>query len=143
VLDADPDERPTALHGAPGAPDDPDDPDDDPDRRRPTPWRRYALLGATALLIFLIAMLAVTGIERVKGSPLSGGEEGTSVGSVFGTAEPRTSTSAPETTGSEPADDATTTTEAPASTTSEAPGTSVTTTSERPELVPSGLLPGN
>jgi hypothetical protein len=136
----DPDDRPTARHGAPGDPDDPDD--GDPGGRRPTPWRRYALLGATALLIFLIAMLAITGIERVKGSPLSGGEEGTSVGSVLGTAAPRTSTSAPETTESEPAD-GTTTSDAPTSTTSEAPETSVTTTSERPELVPSGLLPGN
>ncbi|HWN26791.1 MAG TPA: hypothetical protein VNP37_07470 [Actinomycetospora sp.] len=136
----DPDDRPTALHGAPGDPDDPDGPD--PDGRRPTPWRRYALLAATALLIFLIAMLAITGIERVKGSPLGGDGPGTSVGTVFGTAEPRTSTSAPETTDSEPADD-TTTSEAPTSTTSEAPETSVTTTSQRPELVPSGLLPGN
>ncbi|PVZ12981.1 hypothetical protein C8D89_102129 [Actinomycetospora cinnamomea] len=139
VLTADDDA--TAFHGTPGGPGGPGDPDD-PDRRRPRPWRRYGLLAATALLIFLIAMLAITGIERLKGSPLSGGDSGTSVGSVFGTG-PTTSSSAPETTGSEPADDATTTTEAPASTTSEAPETSVTTTSERPELVPSGLLPGN
>jgi hypothetical protein len=147
VLGADapgePDDRPTALHGAPGGPDDPDDPDDpDRDGSRPTPWKRYALLAATALLIFLIAMLAITGIERVKGSPLGGGDAGTSVGTVFGTAEPRTSTSAPATTESEPADDDTTS-EAPTSTTSEAPETSVTTTSPRPSLVPSGLLPGN
>ncbi|CAA9285757.1 MAG: hypothetical protein AVDCRST_MAG54-4018, partial [uncultured Actinomycetospora sp.] len=143
VLGADdPDDRPTALHGAPGGPDDPDDPDrDDRDAPRSTPWRRYALLAATALLIFLIAMLAITGIERVKGSPLGGDGPGTSVGTVFGTAAPRTSTSAPETTESEPADD--TTSEAPTSTTSEAPETSVTTTSPRPSLVPSGLLPGN
>ena len=142
VLGADePDDRPTALHGAPGGPDDPDDRDRG-DGPRPTPWRRYALLAATALLIFLIAMLAITGIERFKGSPLSGGDAGTSVGTVFGTTEARTSTSAPETTESEPADD-TTTSEAPTSTTSEEPETTVTTTSPRPSLVPSGLLPGN
>jgi hypothetical protein len=88
-------------------------------------------------------MLAITGIERFKGSPLSGGEEGTSVGSVFGTAERTTSTTAPETSESAPGDDATTSREAPASTTSEAPEATVTTTSPRPQLVPTGLLPGN
>ena len=92
-----PDDDPTVLHGVPGGPDGPDDGDDgDPPRR--TPWKRYGVLAATALLVFLIAMLAITGIERVKGSPISGGESGTSFGQVFGTAEPTTSTSAPETT---------------------------------------------
>ena len=52
------------------------------------------MLVATGVLIFLIAMVVVTGIERVKGSPLSGGQ-GTSVGEVFGTAPSATTTSAP------------------------------------------------
>ena len=69
------------------------------------------VLAATALLIFLVAMLAITGIERVKGSPLSGGETGTSVGAVFGTAEPTTSTTGErETTTSAPSGEETTTT---------------------------------
>jgi hypothetical protein len=102
------------------------------------------VLAATALLIFLVAMLAITGIERVKGSPLSGGDAGTSVGAVFGTAEPtRSSTGEPATTTSAPSGGEETTT------TSEAPGGGETTTPSRtttssraPQLVPSGLLPG-
>jgi hypothetical protein len=138
-----PDDDPTVLHGVPGGPDDPYDDDGDPPR--PTPWKRYGVLAATALLIFLIAMLAITGIERVKGSPISGGESGTSFGQVFGTAEPTTSTSAPETTTtSGDAPEATTTSgeETPTSTTGST-SQSRTTTSERPQLVPSSLLPGN
>ena len=95
-----------------------------------------------------VARIAETlGIERIKGSPLSGGESGTSVGSVIGTA-PSTSTepSAPETTPSAPTGcaDATTTSEAPASGAEEtSEPESTTTTSRAPQLVPSGLLPGN
>ncbi|GAA4810910.1 hypothetical protein GCM10023200_55910 [Actinomycetospora chlora] len=135
----------TALHGAPGDPDDPDDPADG--EPRPTPWRRYGVLAATALLIFLVAMLAITGIERVKGSPLSGGETGTSVGAVFGTAAPTTTTSSdgPATTSSAPAggDEATTTTEAPDGGGETTEPTRTTTTTSRAPLVPSGVLPGN
>jgi hypothetical protein len=79
--------------------------------------KRVAVLAATGVLIFLIAMVVVTGIERVKGSPLSGGE-GTSVGEVFGTREATTTTSAPD-------DDETTTAR---DTTSEAPTSTRTTT---------------
>jgi hypothetical protein len=148
------DDQATALVGSPGGPDGPggDGPDgdgpggeDEPPRR--PPWKRYALLAATALLIFLIAMLTITGIERIKGSPLSGGESGTSVGSVIGTA-PSTSAepSAPETTSSDPSGgaEATTTSEAPSGGTGEtSEPESTTTTSRAPQLVPSGLLPGN
>jgi hypothetical protein len=143
-----PDDQATALHGAPGGPDDPDDPDGPgDDEPRPTPWRRYGVLAATALLIFLVAMLAITGIERVKGSPLSGGETGTSVGAVFGTAAPTTSsTGEPATTSSAPsgAEETTTTSEAPGGGAGETTTPSRTTTSSRaPQLVPSGVLPGN
>ncbi len=57
--------------------------------------KRVAVLVATGVLIFLIAMVVVTGIERVKGSPLSGGQ-GTSIGEVFGTGPTTTTTSAPD-----------------------------------------------
>ena len=79
--------------------------------------KRIAVLAATGVLIFLIAMVVVTGIERVKGSPLSGGE-GTSVGEVFGTHVATTTTS-------EPDDDRTTTAR---ETTSEGPTSTRTTT---------------
>jgi hypothetical protein len=105
------------------------------------PWRRYALLVATGLLIFLVALLAITGIERIKGSPLSGGERGTSVGSVFGGGEApttTTTTTAPSTEDSAPTSAAPQET-AEATTTTEAPAT--TTTSRAPTLVPTGLLP--
>ena len=84
--------------------------------------KRIAVLAATGVLIFLIAMVVVTGIERVKGSPLSGGE-GTSVGEVFGTHATTTTTGAPN-------DDETTTAR---ETTSEAP-TSTRTTTSRPAV---------
>ena len=121
VLGADdPDDRPTALHGAPGGPDDPDDPDDGDAASRPTPWRRYGVLAATALLIFLIAMLAITGIERVKGSPLSGGDgPGTSVGRCSAPRSPDVDVGA--------GDRATAT-----------PGESTATTSEDPRRAPVG-----
>jgi hypothetical protein len=80
------------------------------------------------VLIFLIAMVVVTGIERVKGSPLSGGE-GTSVGEVFGTRAATTTTDAPD-------DDETTTARettsgAPTSTRTSTTRTTVTTTRSR------------
>ncbi|HEY2194843.1 MAG TPA: hypothetical protein VGH76_21455 [Actinomycetospora sp.] len=89
-----------------GGPDDPADPgvpapDESPTvaltprSARPGHSRRVAALAATGILIFLIAMVVVTGIERVKGSPLSGGE-GTSIGEVFGTRAATTTTSAPD-----------------------------------------------
>jgi hypothetical protein len=90
---------------------------------RPGHGKRIAVLAATGVLIFLIAMVVVTGIERVKGSPLSGGE-GTSVGEVFGTRTAATTTSAAD------GDDDTTTARA---TTSEAP-TSTRTTTTRPTV---------
>jgi hypothetical protein len=107
------------------------------------PWRRYALLAATGLLVFLVALLAITGIERVKGSPLSGGERGTSVGTMFGggdaTGTPTTTTTAPSTSDSAPTSAAPEET-APPTTTTEAPA-STTTTSRAPTLVPTVQLP--
>jgi hypothetical protein len=124
---------PTVVLGAEGGD------DASPDGR---PWRRYALLAATGLLVFLIALLAITGIERVKGSPLSGGERGTSVGTMFGGGEATatTTTTAPSTEDSAPTSAAPEEETGGATTTSEAPA-STTTTSRAPTLVPTGLPP--
>lgn len=99
---------------------------------------RTAVLVATAIVIFLIAMVVVTGIERVKGSPLSGGPAGTSVGEVFGTRAPATTTTAPDT-DDDDGSGATATT-APEPTTSTAPTTTSRsrTTTPTTTLVPSG-----
>jgi hypothetical protein len=86
--------------------------------------RQIAVLAATGVVIFLIAMVVVTGIERVKGSPLSGGE-GTSVGEVFGTHAPTT------TAGAADGDDGETTT---ARATTSQPRTSTRTTTTRPTV---------
>ncbi|MGQ0577156.1 MAG: hypothetical protein ACT4RN_23580, partial [Pseudonocardia sp.] len=47
------------------------------------PRRRGPALAAAALLAFALAMLAVTGVEWLKGSTLTSGESGTSVGWVL------------------------------------------------------------
>ena len=86
------------------------------------------------MLIFLVAMVVVTGIERVKGSPLSGGE-GTSVGAVFGTHVATTTTDAAgdetttagETTSGEPTSTRTTTTRTTVTTTRSRGGAPATT----------------
>lgn len=46
--------------------------------------RRWPKVAAGAVLVFVLGMLAVTGIEWVRGAPLSGGDEGTSLGAVVG-----------------------------------------------------------
>jgi hypothetical protein len=51
-------------------------------RLRFTP-RRIAVMAALALAVFGIGLFVVTGIEWIKGSPLSGGDSGTSVGRVL------------------------------------------------------------
>ena len=92
--------------------------------------KRVAVLAATGLLIFLIAMVVVTGIERVKGSPLSGGE-GTSVGEVFGTRTATTTTSASDGDDEDTTTARETTSEAPTSTRTTTPRATVTTTRSR------------
>lgn len=47
------------------------------------PGRRSARVAAAALLTFALAMLAVTGVEWLKGSTLTSGQGGTSVGRVL------------------------------------------------------------
>lgn len=45
--------------------------------------RRLAVLAGVTVLAFALGLLVVTGVEWAKGSPLSGGEAGTSVGRVL------------------------------------------------------------
>jgi hypothetical protein len=134
--------------GEAGTPDDPG-PDESPTvaltprSRRTGHGKRVAVLAATGVLIFLIAMVVVTGIERVKGSPLSGGQ-GTSIGEVFGTHASTTTTSASDgddettsaraTTSEESTSSAreTTTTRAPATTTRSRGGAAATTVTPTP-----------
>ena len=75
----------------------------------PRPRRRWVVRTALTVGVFLIGLLAVTGVELVKGSTLARGETGTSVGRVV---DPRPvsadSTESPETAEStEPTDEAT------------------------------------
>ncbi|TWF92442.1 hypothetical protein [Saccharopolyspora dendranthemae] len=49
-------------------------------RRR---WGRWTLVGATCSAVFAVSMLLVTGFEGVTGRPLSGGDDGTTLGQVF------------------------------------------------------------
>jgi hypothetical protein len=49
------------------------------------PWftrKRFWVTGATTVIAFVIGLLVITGVEWAKGSPISGGDSGTSVGRV-------------------------------------------------------------
>jgi len=86
--------------------------------------RRWPKVAAGAVLVFVLGMLAVTGVEWVRGAPLSGGSGGTSLGAVVGRPTDRPSTP--------PTDEVTSTPDSPTSTTTP-PGTTSsapTTTSE-------------
>ncbi|NYD39088.1 hypothetical protein [Actinomycetospora corticicola] len=99
---------------------------------------RIAALVASGLLVFLVAMVVVTGIERVKGSPLSGGA-GTSVGEVIGTRPSAAATSSgqPDDATGDPA----TTTTAPAGTTTTSAGSRTTTSRSREPAETTTLVP--
>jgi hypothetical protein len=81
------------------------------------PRRRWVVRTALTVGVFLIGLLAVTGVELVKGSTLARGETGTSVGRVVDprpvsadTTEPTEtaeSTATTQTSTTEPADEAT------------------------------------
>lgn len=62
-------------------------------RRRPL--RRWAPVVAAAVLAFVLAMLAVTGAEWLKGSTLTSGQPGTSVGRVLDPGPPATAEPGP------------------------------------------------
>lgn len=75
------------------------------DRSRGLNWK--VLLGAT-VAVFVVGMGVITGIELLSGGPISGGNEGTSIGGLFGGSTERpsvprhhdpTTSSAPTTTG--------------------------------------------
>jgi hypothetical protein len=100
--------------------------------------KRIAILAGTGILIFLIAMVVVTGIERVKGSPLSGGE-GTSVGEVFGTRVPATTTTG-ATSGEETTSARGTTSEESTTTTRATTSATTTTTTRSRERAPGATL---
>jgi hypothetical protein len=48
-----------------------------------SPRRRFVLWSAATVLVFLLGLLAVTGVEWAKGSTLTSGQSGTSVGRVI------------------------------------------------------------
>jgi hypothetical protein len=117
----------------------------------PAPPRRRRLMwvGAT-VLVFVLGLLAVTGIEWIKGSTITSGDSGTSVGRVLGAdraARPTEAPSSPsETTGEstteptstpEPSAEPSNPAEPDVAGTSPAEGSGTTATSDAP-----GLLPG-
>jgi hypothetical protein len=82
-------------------------------RRRP----RWGVAVALTALAFVIGMGAVTGVELIKNGPISGGDNGTTIGSLFGQPTERVTSTPP-----------TTTTPPPPTTTTVPPTTSQTTT---------------
>jgi hypothetical protein len=85
IADGDPD----ATVVIPRQPADGGPPADRPDVAAGRPNRRRWLIGIGAtVLVFVIAMVTVTGIELAKGSTLTRGNEGTSVGRVIAPAPP-------------------------------------------------------
>lgn len=108
----------------------------------PKPVRtvRWPVVVAGSVLAFVLGMLAITGVEWLRGAPLSGGDQGTTLGWIAGkpTDNPShvpedTSTPPPSSTTTTPPASATTT---PPSTTSSAPTTTtdsgIPTTSSAP-----------
>ncbi|PRY46341.1 hypothetical protein [Umezawaea tangerina] len=102
--------------------------------------RRWPRIAAGAVLVFALGMLAVTGVEWVRGEPLSGGSEGTTLGAVVGkpterrdqpptpsTSDAPTPTTAPSVTSSAP----------PTGTSSGAPATTTEPTAPSTSTAPS------
>jgi hypothetical protein len=96
-------------------------------------------VAAGALVAFGLALLAVTGLEAVRGAPLSGGQ-GTTVGRVLGdagAAEPAGPSRSPTTTQAPSSTPPTTTTTTPTTATPDpswitTPGPTTTTNSDQP-----------
>lgn len=120
------------------------------ERGKTAETRRWPRIAAGAVLIFVLGMLAVTGVEWVRGEPLSGGSEGTTLGAVVGkpterreqapapsTSDAPATSTAPTGTSSAPpsgtsASAPTTTTEPTAPSTSAAPSTGTSSTPAQP-----------
>jgi hypothetical protein len=107
------------------------------DKSRET--RRWPRIAAGALLVFVLGMLAVTGVEWVRGAPLSGGSEGTSLGAVVGKPTGPESEAPPPTTTSTP--DAPSATAPPPSTTSAPPSTTTGSSPSSTSAQPSTTAP--
>ncbi|SDD26066.1 hypothetical protein [Actinokineospora iranica] len=136
-------DQPAADHA--GAPGDSDDPaTTDQAVPEPAEHRRVVALVAGGVLVFVLGMAVVTGLEWVRGEPLSGDGQGTTVGALVNRparqqpspAPPTTTvTVTPPTASTQPATPpASTTPESPAPTTTDSasPTTTTTTTSAPP-----------
>lgn len=104
-----------------------------PADRPPAPARRirWPIVAAVTALMFLLGIGTVTGVELLKGGPISGGDNGTSVGHLFGQPTERATTGdtpAPDT-GSRPTS---TTTPTPTPTTTRTPDTTTPTVGQAP-----------
>ncbi|HEY2221888.1 hypothetical protein [Actinomycetospora sp.] len=73
-------------------------------------WKTWAALGGVAASVFAIAILASFAVESAAGHPLSGGDSGTSVGSVFGQSTGTATSSETPTTGNTDSSDSTSST---------------------------------
>jgi len=134
VLVADLEEKPEPQEEEPGA-------GEETETQPPTERRlRWPVLVAGSVLAFALGMLVITGIEWVRGEPLSGGN-GTTVGDVFRPPAqdqqqdedraPETSSSTPPPTSTDPTSTPTTpppTSSTTSSTTTTTTGSSTTTT---------------
>lgn len=98
--------------------------------------RRWPKVAAGALLVFVLGMLAITGVEWLHGAPLSGGDKGTTLGAVVGQPTERQPRSpAPPVSSTPDAPDVTSATTTAPSTTSSAPtstGSSLPSSSAQP-----------
>jgi hypothetical protein len=107
--------------------------------RKTRETRRWPKVAAGAVLVFVLGMLAVTGIEWLRGAPLSGGSEGTTLGAVVGkpTERPERLTPPPSVSSTPDAPSTTTTppgasASAPTSTTGSSPSSSSPPSSATP-----------
>jgi hypothetical protein len=110
--------------------------------------RRLLMAGGATVLAFVLGMGVVTGIELLDDQPLSGGNTGTTIGSLFGgstqqstdySVAPTTETATPTTTPSAPSTSASTTpttTSGPETTTPSSSTTGQSTTTGAPATSP-------
>jgi hypothetical protein len=78
--------KPTA-NGDAGEPEETETAAEQPgDEAEPKPGRvvRWKAVAVVSAVVFLIGMLAVTGVELLRGAPLSGGDRGTTIGAIAG-----------------------------------------------------------
>ncbi|NMI01935.1 hypothetical protein, partial [Pseudonocardia acidicola] len=98
--------------------------------------RQIAVMSGVTVLIFALGLLVVTGVEWAKGSPLSGGDSGTSVSRVFSgstATDQHTGTTGKKGTDSTGSTGSTGTTQAPSSVDPSATDTPTPTATPTPE----------